>query len=51
MTPGEMPITSAINSGFGYSYLSNTTLSGTYAETLGAAAVVVERSYSIYQPR
>ncbi|EAQ93053.1 hypothetical protein CHGG_01288 [Chaetomium globosum CBS 148.51] len=45
MTPGEMPITSAINSGFGYSYLSNTTMSGTYAETLGAAAVVVEHRY------
>ncbi|KAK3300607.1 peptidase S28 [Chaetomium fimeti] len=45
MTPGEMPITSAINSGYGYSYLSNTTMSGTYAEILGAAAVVIEHRY------
>jgi hypothetical protein len=51
MTPGEVPITSAINSGLGYSYLANTTLSGTYAEALGAAAVVVERAYNVNPPK
>ncbi|KAK4129134.1 hypothetical protein N657DRAFT_660587 [Parathielavia appendiculata] len=45
MTPGETPITTAINSARGYTYLSNTTLSGAYAEALGAAAVVVEHRY------
>ncbi|KAK4156143.1 peptidase S28 [Chaetomidium leptoderma] len=45
MTPGETPITTAINSGRGYSYLSNTTMSGTYAEALGAAVVVLEHRY------
>jgi len=45
MTPGEDPITAAINSARGYSYLSNTTLAGRYAEVLGAAAVVVEHRY------
>ncbi|KAK3309856.1 peptidase S28 [Chaetomium strumarium] len=45
MTPGENPITAAINSGRGYTYLDNTTLSGAYAQALGAAAVVVEHRY------
>ncbi|KAL2143162.1 hypothetical protein VTI28DRAFT_309 [Corynascus sepedonium] len=45
MTPGEEPITGSINSGRGYSYLSNTTLAGKYAEVLGAASVVVEHRY------
>jgi hypothetical protein len=44
MTPGENPITAAINSGRGYTYLDNTTMSGAYAQALGAAAVVVERA-------
>lgn len=43
MTPGDEPITTSINSGYGYSYLMNTTLAGTYAQELGAASVVVER--------
>ncbi|KAK4144440.1 peptidase S28 [Dichotomopilus funicola] len=45
MTPGDEPITTSINSGYGYSYLMNTTLAGTYAQELGAASVVVEHRY------
>jgi hypothetical protein len=48
MTPGEDPIMSAVNLGLGYSYLSNTTMSGKYAEALGAAVVVVERAFAGY---
>lgn len=45
MTPGEEPITTAINSGRGYTYLDNTTMSGAYAQALGAAVVVLEHRY------
>ena len=44
MTPGEESITTAVNSGRGYTYLDNTTLSGAYAQALGAAVVVLERA-------
>lgn len=46
MTPGEEEILGSVNTGFGYSFLSNTTMSGTYAQALGAAVVVAERTYS-----
>jgi hypothetical protein len=46
MTPGEEEILRSVNTGFGYSFLSNTTMSGTYAQALGAAVVVAERAYS-----
>ncbi|KAL2180573.1 serine carboxypeptidase S28-domain-containing protein [Thermothelomyces heterothallicus CBS 202.75] len=45
MTPGGEPITWAVNSARGFSYLKNTTLAGRYAQELGAAAVVVEHRY------
>ncbi|KAL2264240.1 hypothetical protein VTK26DRAFT_9016 [Humicola hyalothermophila] len=45
MTPGEVPIGAAINSGGGYSFLSNTTTTGAYAQALGAAVVVIEHRY------
>jgi hypothetical protein len=50
MTPGEEPILTAVNSGRGFTYLDNTTMSGTYAQALGAAVVVLERTY-FCQPR
>ncbi len=43
MTPGEVSILTAINSARGYTYLDNTTLTGAYAQALGAAVVVLER--------
>ena len=46
MTPGEEEILRSVNAGFGYSFLSNTTMTGTYAQALGAAVVVAERVYS-----
>jgi hypothetical protein len=46
MTPGEEEILRSVNAGFGYSFLSNTTMTGTYAQALGAAVVVAERAYS-----
>ncbi|KAK3694474.1 peptidase S28 [Podospora appendiculata] len=45
MTPGETPITGSVSSGLGYSFLENTTMTGTYAQSLGAATVVVEHRY------
>ncbi len=45
MTPGEESIVTAINSGRGFTYLDNTTMSGAYAQALGAAVVVLERKY------
>jgi len=46
MTPGEESIVTAINSGRGFTYLDNTTMSGAYAQALGAAVVVLERTYA-----
>ena len=43
MTPGEVPIASAINSR-GYTFLDNTTMTGMYAQAIGAATVVIERA-------
>ena len=43
MTPGEVPIGNAINTARGYSFLTNTTMTGAYAQALGAAVVVIER--------
>jgi hypothetical protein len=48
MTPGEEEILRSVNAGFGYSFLSNTTMTGTYAQALGAAVVVAERAYSSF---
>jgi hypothetical protein len=44
MTPGENPIGYSIDSTLGYTYLDNTTLTGAYAQALGAAVVVLERT-------
>ncbi|SPQ18412.1 1ecd5953-aef9-4d56-9d1e-01720dce280a [Thermothielavioides terrestris] len=45
MTPGENPITSAVDSARGYTYLDNTTMTGALAQALGAAVVVLEHRY------
>ncbi|KAK3989981.1 putative serine peptidase [Cladorrhinum sp. PSN332] len=46
MTPGESSLYSAISSGGrGYSFLENTTMTGLYAQSIGAATVVVEHRY------
>lgn len=46
MTPGEVPIWRSVSSSLGYNYLENTTMSGMYAQAIGAATVVIERSSS-----
>ncbi|KAL2124984.1 hypothetical protein VTJ04DRAFT_1349 [Mycothermus thermophilus] len=44
-TPGENPISSYVYTYNGFSFLSNTTITGAYAEAVGAAVVVVEHRY------
>ncbi|GAB1310625.1 Serine-type peptidase-like protein [Madurella fahalii] len=45
MTPGETPIWNAVSANLGYSYLANTTMTGMYAQAIGAATVVLEHRY------
>lgn len=45
MTPGETPIWGSITPSRGYSFLDNTTMTGLYAQAIGAATVVIEHRY------
>lgn len=47
MTPGETPIWGSITPSRGYSFLDNTTMTGLYAQAIGAATVVIERKILI----
>ena len=52
MTPGGSSLYGAISAnGRGYSFLDNTTMTGLYAQAIGAATVVVERKFSAYPER
>ncbi|KAK3329999.1 serine carboxypeptidase S28-domain-containing protein [Apodospora peruviana] len=45
MTPGEVPMSGAVSSGQGYTFLDNTTMVGMHAQAIGAATVVLEHRY------